>query len=129
MVARYEALTTPGWGSKLAQLSSNMAIETPAWSSFAAVLVWVSSVPKISDCVVAECAAAVLAEAVPAKARLRAMAPATTAPARASGRVRLTAAAAPGRGLVALLDFPRGAMAIRLSGSRFSYGSTICFFL
>jgi hypothetical protein len=32
-------------GSKLAQLNSNMAMETPDFASVAAVLVWVSRVP------------------------------------------------------------------------------------
>src|ERR1700722_3219064 len=47
MVARWGALTTPGEGSKLAQLYSSIAIDTSDEPASAATVVgWVSSVPN-----------------------------------------------------------------------------------
>ena len=42
----YELLKTPGFGSRLAQSSSNIATERPARCSIPTLDIWVSSVPN-----------------------------------------------------------------------------------
>src|ERR1039457_4712600 len=114
MVAREEALNTPLEGSKLAQLNSNMASVTPAWSSVAAVPVWVSRVPHSGDEVGTGAALALneSARARPARARAAAIATLTLV----TLRVRLRTATAR-NSFAVLLNFLSRAMALSLSRS------------